>query len=145
MVASGDIYLQPGAKETRVFKISPELEHDTTIYAVWPHMHYLGRTFKAWVKFPAGFSKPLVAIPDWDPDWQLLYYLKSPMRVPKGSKIYVTGTYDNSEGNPRNPNHPPRVVEAGESSRDEMLFFEIFQVIHKPKSENKPEKKEEAP
>lgn len=141
VIATGDIYIQPGQKDVRFFAIGSKMEHDTTIYAVWPHMHYLGRTFKAWVKLPSGQPKPLVAIEDWDPDWQLLYYLKTPLRVPKGSKIYVTGTYDNSEDNPRNPFSPPKVVEAGESSKDEMLFFEVFQVEHKPK---KVEKKEGA-
>lgn len=141
VVASGNIYIQPGEKNARFYAIGPETEHDTTIYAVWPHMHYLGQTFKAWVKFPGGYSKPLVAIDSWDPDWQLLYYLREPMRVPKGSKIYVTGTYDNTEDNPRNPNSPPSVVEAGESSRDEMLFFEVFQVEHKPKAKPVEEKK----
>ncbi len=137
VIATGDIYIQPGQKDARFYAIGGPAEHETTIYAVWPHMHYLGKTFKAWVKFPSGFSKPLVAIDDWDPDWQLLYYLKTPMRVPKGSKVYVTGTFDNSADNPRNPNSPPRVVEAGESSRDEMLFFEVFQVEHKPKKDPK--------
>lgn len=132
VIATGDIYIQPGQKDARFYAIGGPAEYETTIYAVWPHMHYLGRTFKAWVKFPSGFSKPLVAIDDWDPDWQLLYYLKTPMRVPKGSKVYVTGTYDNSEDNPRNPHSPPLVVESGESSKDEMLFFEVFQVEHKP-------------
>ncbi len=137
VVASGDIYLQPNEPNTRVFAIGPEMEHDTTIYAVWPHMHYLGQTIKAWVKYPAGYSKPLVCIDDWDPEWQLLYYLKKPLRVPAGSKVYVTGTYDNSSNNPRNPHSPPRVVESGESSTDEMLFFELFQVVHKPTKEGK--------
>jgi len=135
VIATGDIYIQPGEANARFFAIGPKTEHPTTIHAVWPHMHYLGRTFKAWVKFPGGYSKPLVAIDDWNPDWQLLYYLKTPMEVPKGSKIYVTGTYDNSENNPRNPHSPPRVIEGGESSKDEMLFFEIFQVEHKPKKD----------
>lgn len=139
VIATGDIYLQPGEQGARFFAIGAEMDHETTIYAVWPHMHYLGKTFKAWVKLPGGFSRPLVAIDDWDPEWQLLYYLKTPMRVPKGSKIYVTGTYDNSESNPRNPHSPPRVVEAGESSRDEMLFFEVFQVEHKPKKPKTPD------
>ncbi len=135
VISTGDIYLQPEQSNARFFAIGEKSEHDTTIYSVWPHMHYLGMTFKAWVKFPGGYSKPLVAIDEWDPDWQLLYYLKTPMRVPKGSKIYVTGTYDNSKSNPRNPHSPSRVVEAGESSKDEMLLFEVFQVEHKPKGE----------
>jgi hypothetical protein len=132
VIATGDIYIQPNER-ARFYAIGEAMKHDTTIYAVWPHMHYLGQTIKAWVKFPAGYAKPLVAIDDWDPEWQLVYFLKTPMRVPKGSKVYVTGTYDNSAANPRNPHSPPRVVEGGESSKDEMLFFEIFKVEHKPK------------
>lgn len=137
VTATGDIYVQPGQKDARFFAIGSPTKNETTIYAVWPHMHYLGRTFKAWVKYPSGYSKPLVAIDDWDPEWQLLYYLKDPVRVPKGSKIYVTGTYDNSVDNPRNPHSPPKVIESGESSKDEMLFFEVFQVEHKPKQDPK--------
>jgi len=53
----------------------------------------------------------------------------------------VTGTYDNSENNPRNSHTPPKVVEGGESSKDEMLFFEVFQVEHKPKDVKVEEKK----
>ncbi|MBS1718261.1 MAG: hypothetical protein JSS72_11075 [Armatimonadetes bacterium] len=138
VVASDSIYLEPGQRDVRVFALGNKTKHPTTIYAVWPHMHYLGRTFKAWVKYPAGYSKPLVCINDWDPDWQLLYYLKKPLEIPAGSRIYVTGTYDNSAGNPRNPYSPPRVVDAGPSSKDEMLFFELFQVVHKPKDKDKP-------
>ncbi len=132
VIATGDIYVQPG-ETSRFYAISEKTEVPTTIYAVWPHMHYIGRTFKAWVKFPAGYSLPLIAIDDWDPEWQLLYYLKTPMELPVGSKIYVTGTYDNSTKNPRNPNNPPKVIEGGESAKDEMLFFEIFQVEKKEK------------
>ena len=131
VVSSGDIYVQPN-ETSRFYAISNKTKVKTTIYAVWPHMHYVGKTFKAWVKFPEGYSKPLVAIDDWDPEWQLLYYLKTPLIVPPGSKIYVTGTYDNSTKNPRNPNNPPKVIEGGESSKDEMLFFELFQVEEKP-------------
>ena len=132
VISSGDIYVQPD-ETARFYAISKKTTVKTTIYAVWPHMHYIGRTFKAWVKFPEGYSKPLIAIDDWDPEWQLLYYLKKPMVLPPGSKIYVTGTYDNSSKNPRNPNNPPRVIESGESSKDEMLFFEVFQVEEQPK------------
>ena len=132
VVQTQSIYLEPGQRDVRVFALGPKMKNSATIYAVWPHMHYLGRTIKAWVKYPSGYSKPLVCIDDWDPDWQLLYYLQTPMEVPAGSKIYVTGTYDNSSNNPRNPHSPPKVVDAGPSSKDEMLFFEVFQVVHKP-------------
>lgn len=139
-MSSNGIYLEPGQRDVRVFAVGGKTSFPTTLYAVWPHMHYLGRTFKAWVKFPGGYSKPLVCIADWDPDWQLLYYLKTPMEIPEGSRFYVSGTYDNSDRNPRNPNSPPRVIEGGPSSKDEMLFLELFQVVHKP-----PQKEPKAP
>jgi hypothetical protein len=132
VISSGDIYVQPGQKDARFFALGEKFETASTIYAVWPHMHYLGRTFKAWIKYPVGYSKPLVCINDWDPDWQLIYYLKTPMEVPAGSKVYVTGTYDNSTDNLRNPHSPPEVMEGGESSKDEMLFFEVFKVNKTP-------------
>lgn len=132
VVSTDSIYLEPGQRDVRVFALGPKMKNSATIYAVWPHMHFLGKTIKAWVKYPAGYSKPLVCVDDWDPDWQLLYYLQSPMQVPEGSRIYVTGTYDNSSDNPRNPHSPPRVVDAGPSSKDEMLFFETFEVVHRP-------------
>jgi hypothetical protein len=138
VVASGGIYLQPGDANTRVYAIGDKIESETTVYAVWPHMHYNGRTFKAWVKYPAGYSKPLVCIDDWDPEWQLLYYLKHPLKLPIGSQVFVTGTYDNSANNPRNPHSPPKVVVSGDSSKDEMLFFEMFQVVKTPEEKKKP-------
>ncbi len=139
VVESEDIYLQPGASEARVYTIGPKTRSTATVYAVWPHMHFLGRTFKAWVKYPSGYSKPFVAISDWDPDWQLLYYLRTPMVIPAGSKIYVTGTYDNSGKNPRNPHSPPTVVESGPSSKDEMLLMLLFEVVTKdPVTKSKP-------
>lgn len=131
--ATGDIYIQPNEKNVRAYAIGEKIKHETTIYALWPHMHYLGRTFKAWVKYPSGYSKPLICIDDWDPEWQLLYYLKTPMVLPPGSQVYVTGTYDNTPNNPRNPHSPPKVVEGGESASDEMLLLQVFQVVKKAK------------
>jgi hypothetical protein len=40
--------------------------------------------------------------------------------LPKGSRIDVKIVYDNSASNPRNPSNPPRRVQWGEQSTDEM-------------------------
>ena len=40
--------------------------------------------------------------------------------LPKGTTIDVQITYDNSADNPRNPSNPPRRVQWGEESFDEM-------------------------
>ncbi|HWD40526.1 MAG TPA: hypothetical protein VG944_16880 [Fimbriimonas sp.] len=136
-VDSESIYLDPGTKANRVYAIEP-IKKETTIYAVWPHMHFLGRTFKAWVKYPVGYWKPLVCINDWDPEWQLVYYLKTPLVVPAGAKVYVTGTFDNTKDNPRNPNPTPKVVESGPSSKDEMLLLDLYVVEKKDPAKKSP-------
>ena len=42
------------------------------------------------------------------------------MPLPKGTRIDVAITYDNSADNPHNPSHPPKEVKWGEQSTDEM-------------------------
>ena len=45
---------------------------------------------------------------------------KKPFTLPKGTRLDVTLTYDNSADNPRNPINPPRRRSWGEQSFDEM-------------------------
>jgi hypothetical protein len=96
---------------------------DVTLYGVMPHMHLLGRAMKAWVEKPDGSVIPLIHVQDWDFNWQLNYLYKEPLRIPKGSKIVVEGIYDNSSGNPANPNKPPKTVFVGEKTTDEMMLL----------------------
>ena len=42
--------------------------------------------------------------------------------MPKGTVLEVVAHYDNTEKNPRNPNHPPKVVKWGEATTDEMCI-----------------------
>lgn len=44
------------------------------------------------------------------------------MSLPKGSKIELQASYDNSSQNPRNPNNPPQTVHWGENTSDEMCI-----------------------
>ena len=48
--------------------------------------------------------------------------------LPKGTRIDVTITYDNSADNPRNPHNPPQRVMWGVQSTDEMgvVRFEMI-------------------
>ena len=67
-------------------------------------------------------------IRDWDFNWQDRYVYKQPIDLPKGSKIDVTITYDNSADNPHNPCNPPRRVQFGMQSFDEMGAV-VFQAM----------------
>ena len=52
---------------------------------------------------PDGSTVPLIWIKDWDFNWQGAYTYASPVKLPKGTRIDLEYTYDNSEKNPRNP------------------------------------------
>src|SRR5262249_48128577 len=52
--------------------------------------------------------------------WQDTYTYTEPLRLPKGTKVTMTASYDNSAGNPRNPSSPPKRVTWGEETTDEM-------------------------
>jgi len=96
------------------------LPADMLALSVSPHAHYLGKEFKATATLPDGSTKPMLWIQDWDFNWQDRYYYKEPVQLPKGTVIDVTITYDNSAENPRNPCKPPRRVQWGMQSTDEM-------------------------
>jgi peroxiredoxin len=98
------------------------MTQDITIYSVMPHMHLLGKDIKATLTLPDGTVKPLVWIPDWDFNWQEYYYFKEPLHAPAGSHLDIVAYYDNSEGNPQNPNQPPRAVFLGEETTNEMCL-----------------------
>jgi hypothetical protein len=63
-----------------------------------------------------------VAIKDWDFDWQETYFLREAIPVKAGTRFDIEGVYDNSAGNARNPNRPPRTVFFGMETGDEMCL-----------------------
>jgi len=83
---------------------------DFSIMDVWPHMHYIGKEFTAYLTTLNGDTVHLVHVPDWDFRWQEIYRFQHLVRVPKGSTLHIVGTYDNTAGNPANPFNPPRTI-----------------------------------
>lgn len=115
----GAIHIPPG---DRTFAVTDSLvlPVDVELLAIYPHAHYLGKLVEAWAMLPDGSRKWLIRIPDWDINWQAVYNYRHPVALPKGTKIMMRITYDNSEANPRNPNHPPKLVTTGDRAEDEM-------------------------
>ncbi len=95
---------------------------DCTLHSIMPHMHLIGREIKVTLEAPGASSKTLLAIKDWDYNWQETYFLKEPMSLKAGSALKVEAYYDNSARNPNNPNNPPRAVTLGEQTTNEMCF-----------------------
>ncbi|MBM3725435.1 MAG: ascorbate-dependent monooxygenase [Acidobacteria bacterium] len=92
---------------------------DLKVVNVFPHMHLIGREIKVEAE-ASGETKPIIYINKWDFNWQGPYTLVDPLSVPGMGRIKVSCTYDNSSGNPRNPNNPVKEVRWGEGTEDEM-------------------------
>jgi len=111
---------------------------DFSIMYVWPHMHYIGKEYKAYLIKPGGDTVHLVHIPDWDFRWQEIYRFKKLVRAPKGSVIHIEGLYDNTAANPFNPHNPPQTVYSfGDmQSTNEMMTLLMVFLPYKQGDEN---------
>jgi hypothetical protein len=110
------------ANQLKTFKAVRTVPYNLTLTALMPHMHLLGKSFKAGLVHN-GDSTQLVHIPDWDFHWQGFYTFKTPIFLPQGSSVWAEVTYDNTSANWNNPNSPPQTVTAGEGTGDEMLLL----------------------
>lgn len=94
---------------------------DALINSMMPHMHLRGVAAKYELTYPDGKEEVLLNVPEYDFNWQTSYRFKEPKFVPKGTKVTFTGTFDNSEGNPFNPD-PSQRITWGEATHEEMMF-----------------------
>jgi len=108
-----------GAKAYQV-EDSFTLPAEVVVLGFNPHCHYLGKDLRGFAVLPDGRTNLLLHIPQWDFNWQGDYRLKDPLTLPKGTRLVMRYTFDNSAENPRNPDRPPRRVQYGVQTRDEM-------------------------
>jgi hypothetical protein len=109
-----------------------KIPEDISILTINPHMHLLGKSFKAYALTPAQDTIRLIQIPRWDFRWQYFYTFPKMLKIPAGSVIYVEAEYDNTAENQNNPYNPPQEIRerldnggAGMRTTDEMLQFII--------------------
>ena len=111
-----------GASDHEVRAAIPFLPFPVHVLNVTPHMHLLGRKMTVTATLSDGRQVCVVNVPDWDFHWQGTYTYKTPLALPFGARLDLTARYDNSVGNPENPNQPPRDVGWGENPTDEMCI-----------------------
>jgi hypothetical protein len=97
-----------------------EAPYDATVFGFIPHMHLRGKDMKFTAIHTDG-REELLLDSIWNNDWQLNYQPVEPYNFPKGTKIRVTGHFDNSEENELNPD-PTRDVPWGLTTKDEMFI-----------------------
>jgi tetratricopeptide (TPR) repeat protein/mono/diheme cytochrome c family protein len=127
----GALDIPPGAKG---FVVTDEIELPVAVevLGIYPHAHYLGKEVRGEAILPDGSRQWLIHIKDWDVNWQAVYRYAKPFELPKGTRLAMRWTYDNSADNVRNPSVPPRRVTAGNRAEDEMAHLWL-QVL--PRSE----------
>jgi len=118
----------PAGESNSVVERTFKLPVDVQVLNVLPHLHYLGKEVQGFATLPNGTKEWLLFIKHWDFNWQGEYRYRKPVFLPQGAILTMRYTYDNSDENVRNPNHPPRRVVFGPQSTDEMgeLWFQVL-------------------
>jgi hypothetical protein len=122
-IANDKIEIPPGEENHHEQAVS-QFPTDVRLISFYPHMHVRGKSFRYELVHEGGQRETLLDVPRYDFNWQLEYRPVEPILVPKGTKIVVTGCFDNSDGNPANPD-PSKTVTWGPQTDDEMLLGHV--------------------
>ncbi|HEY2784710.1 MAG TPA: redoxin domain-containing protein [Fimbriiglobus sp.] len=122
--------IPPGAANYRVKSVQ-EFPEESVILSLTPHMHLRGKSFRFELVTPGPGGKEtrqtLLNVPKYDFNWQVQYELAEPVTIPAGGRVECFATYDNSTGNPFNPD-PAKRVRWGNQTYEEMMigFVEYY-------------------
>ena len=117
----------PAGEANYVVEDSYTLPADVEAVSVYPHAHYLATRMEGTATLPDGRVTPLLSIPRWNIRWQDQYRYRTPLTLPRGTTLRMRFVYDNSAANPSNRFTPPRRIQWGPLSTDEMgaLWLEV--------------------
>ena len=112
------------ANKVKKFTSEYKINQDLSVLTLNPHMHLIGKEFKAFAVLPVGDTIPLIKINDWNFRWQYFYTVPKMLYLPKGTLIKVEALFDNTPNNMDNPFNPPQIIMGRNGSMkttDEML------------------------
>jgi len=92
-------------------------QKDTDLVWFRPHAHVRAKSARYTLVYPDGREEIVLDVPHYDFNWQLTY--RTLLKIPKGSRMHVQFTYDNSASNKYNPD-PSKWVYYGGQSWEEM-------------------------
>jgi hypothetical protein len=85
-------------------------EEDVELMSFMPHMHLRGKAALYEITYPDGQHETLLHVPDYDFNWQHTYEFADRPQIPAGSVLRFTLWWDNSPGNPYNPDPTADIV-----------------------------------
>lgn len=118
-VGNGTFSIPPQARDHPV-QAEWTLPNAITLQRMNPHMHVRGKRVKYEAFYPDGHRELLLSVPDYDFNWQIGYALAEPRLLPAGTRLVVSGAFDNSPQNLANPD-PTARVRWGDQSWMEMF------------------------
>ncbi len=124
-----DFEIPPGASEYTVTGQMRGLPKEGFLLSINPHMHLRGRAVRLFAE-QAGGSDTLLSVPHYDFNWQHNYAFANPPDLAEVEGVRFEMTYDNSKGNPFNPD-PSEYVTWGDQTWEEMAV--VFAAVATPK------------
>lgn len=118
-VINEEFSIPPGAANHEV-RAKRSIAADVGLVGLFPHMHKRGKDFRFVAHLPDGEERELL-FANYDFAWQESYLYPDPMFLPAGTKLECIGHFDNSSGNPNNPD-PSATVEWGRQTFEEMFI-----------------------
>jgi hypothetical protein len=133
LVSNGEFTIPPGNANYPVESewVTPR---DTLLLSFMPHMHLRGKDFEYRAEYPDGKTEVLLSVPRYDFNWQTMYRVAKPVRLPKGTKLHCYAHFDNSKANPANPD-PTKAVTWGDQTWEEMMIGWIDFIWEQPDRE----------
>ncbi len=121
--------IPPNTADFPVTAALSSLPPNGTLLAVTPHMHVRGKSFELHASFESGYGPDdviLLRVPNYDFNWQHTYQFAEPIAAEKLKQLRIKTVFDNSAGNPYNPD-PDEWVTWGDQTWEEMAlgFFEF--------------------
>ena len=107
-----------------------QIKRPAQLVSVTSHMHLRGKATSISIINPKGVEKKIFRLDPFNYNLQRIYYLKNPLQIEKNSTIICRNWFDNSFGNPVNPDFK-RNVTWGEMVDQEMslcAFHLVFPI-----------------
>lgn len=112
---------------TKEMVATKKFRKDSYLTMIGPHMHFRGYDANFKLVYPDGRTEEILNVPNYQFNWQKTYDFKEPLFIPAGTEMVFTGTFDNTEMNPFNPD-PSSTISWGEQTWQEM-FFGFFRYV----------------
>jgi hypothetical protein len=129
---NGQFVIPAGAARHQV-DAEVSFAQDAQVWGVFPHTHLRGIKWEYRLTYPDGRTEMILDVPNYDFHWQTYYLFAKPLAVPAGSKIVSSAWYDNSVGNPHNPD-PTVDVRWGDQTWEEMQYSGLLYSVAGPGS-----------